>query len=117
MPVASHQFMPGPPQPPGFPPHMMSAGAAPPPGIPPPPQDDEPPTKKQKTEDQLVSEEVFLARHKVRTHLYVKFKLSIFLPASPKAKAGLEVQSLRSAVRPSQNLVIATPLKLLIQLS
>ena len=48
-----------------------------------------------------------------------------FLPASPKAKAGLEVQSLRPSVRlsvrlsvrPSQNLVIATPLKLLIQLS
>lgn len=66
MPVASHQFMPGPPQPPGFPPHMMSAGAAPPPGIPPPPQDDEPPTKKQKTEDQLIPEEIFLSRHKVR---------------------------------------------------
>lgn len=68
MPVASHQFMPGPPQPPGFPPHMMSAGAAPPPGIPPPPQDDEPPTKKQKTEDQLIPEEIFLSRHKVRVH-------------------------------------------------
>ena len=52
-----------------------------------------------------------------------------FLPASPKAKAGLGVQSLRPSVRPSvcpsvrlsvrpsQNLVIATPLKLLIQLS
>ena len=43
------------------------------------------------------------------------------LPASPKAKAGLGVQSLRPSVRPSvcpsQNLVIATPLKLLIQLS
>ena len=36
-----------------------------------------------------------------------------FLPASPKAKAGLGVGS----VCPSQNLVIATSLKLLIQLS
>ncbi|XP_011454449.3 splicing factor 3A subunit 1 [Magallana gigas] len=73
MPVASHQFMPGPPQPPGFPPHMMSAGAAPPPGIPPPPQDDEPPTKKQKTEDQLIPEEIFLSRHKGP----VTFKVSV----------------------------------------
>ena len=32
-------------------------------------------------------------------------------------EAGLGVQSLRPSVRPSQNLVIATPLKLLIQLS
>ena len=44
-----------------------------------------------------------------------------FLPALPKAKAGLGVQSLRPSVRPSvrpsQNLVITTPLKLLIQLS
>ena len=46
---------------------------------------------------------------------------NVFLPASPKAKAGLGVQccnhSVRLSVRPSQNLVIATPLKLLIQLS
>ena len=41
----------------------------------------------------------------------------LFLRASPKAKAGLGVQSLRPSVRPSQNLVIATPLKLLFQLS
>ena len=57
----------------------------------------------------------------------------LLLPASPKAKAGLGVQSLRPSVRPSvrlsvrpsvrlsvrpsQNLVIATPVKLLIQLS
>ena len=41
----------------------------------------------------------------------------IFLPASPKAKAGLGVQSLRPSVCPSQNLVITTPLKLLIQFS
>ena len=34
-----------------------------------------------------------------------------------KAKAGLGVQSLRPSVRPSQNLVIATPLKLLTKLS
>ncbi|XP_048747370.2 splicing factor 3A subunit 1-like [Ostrea edulis] len=73
MPVASHQFMPGPPQPPGFPPHMMSAPAAPPPGIPPPPQDDEPPAKKQKTEDQLIPEDVFLARNKGP----VTFKVSV----------------------------------------
>ena len=33
---------------------------------------------------------------------------AVFLPALPKAKAGLGMQSLR----PSQNLVIATPLKL-----
>ena len=35
----------------------------------------------------------------------------------PKAKAGLGVESLRPSVRPSQNLVIATPLKLLNKLS
>ena len=54
-----------------------------------------------------------------------RVRLYFFLPASPKAKAGLGVQSLRPSVRPSvrlsvrpsQNLVIATPLKLLIQLS
>ena len=34
--------------------------------------------------------------------------LRIFLPASPKAKAGVGVQTLRPSVRPSQNLVIAT---------
>ena len=51
--------------------------------------------------------------------------LLVLLPASPKAKAGLGVQSLRPSVRPSvrlsvrpsQYLVIATPLKLLIHLS
>ena len=59
----------------------------------------------------------------------LKFRVEHFLPASPKAKAGLGVQSLRTSVRPSvrlsvrpsvrpsRNLVIATPLKLLIQLS
>ena len=41
----------------------------------------------------------------------------LYLPALPKAKAGLGVQSLRPPVRPSQNLVIETPLKLLVQLS
>ena len=57
-------------------------------------------------------------------HCEIAFKFIFrlpFLPASPKAKAGLGVQSLRPSVclsvRPSQNLVIATPLKLLIQLS
>lgn len=77
MPVASHQFMPGPPQPPGFPPHMMSAPAAPPPGIPPPPQDDEPPAKKQKTEDQLIPEDVFLARNKVSDFILADESFSI----------------------------------------
>ena len=54
----------------------------------------------------------WLARH---------IQLAWFLPASPKAKAGLGVQSIRPSVRPSvrpsQNLVIATPLKLLIRFS
>ena len=53
------------------------------------------------------------------------FSLQSFLPASPTAKAGLGVQGLRPSVRPSvspsvrpsQNLVIAIPLKLLIQFS
>ena len=48
-------------------------------------------------------------------------EITLFLPASPKVKAGVGVGSLRPSVcpsvRPSQNLVIATPLKLLIQLS
>ena len=33
-------------------------------------------------------------------------KVSIFLPASPKAKAGLGVQSLRPSVRPSVRLSV-----------
>ena len=43
--------------------------------------------------------------------------LHFFYLRLPEAKAGLGVQSLRPSVRPSQNLVIATLLKLLIHLS
>ena len=42
--------------------------------------------------------------------------ISIFLPASPTAEAGLRAGSLSPSVRPNK-LVIATPMKLLIRFS
>ena len=56
-------------------------------------------------------------QHRQKNKMAKRTRDVILIPASPKAKAGLGAQSHRPSVRPSQNLVIATPLKLLIQLS
>ena len=54
--------------------------------------------------------------HIMAMHEHWNFFSQLFTCVA-EGKAGLGVQSLLQSVRPSQNLVIATPLKLLIQLS
>lgn len=78
-PMQMHHMMPGPPRPPappgGFAPMMGGPRPPMPQKQPPPPMDDEPPNKKQKTEDQLIDENVFLQRNKVCFELQI---ISIF---------------------------------------